>query len=139
MPNNVWCYRLKDGGGWSNGTNTRFTIQNICDFIVYDTKHLYAIELKKTNSKSLPFNNIKQNQIDGLVDASKYGVLSYLGIFLYDTFYLVDINDFVKYKDSTDRKSLPKSFCEEYGIEIPKRKLQKYYRFELDKIFYTEE
>ena len=134
IPDNVWCYRLRDSGGWSNASNTRFTTNNICDFLVFDGE-LYAIELKKTSSKSLPFNNVKQHQIDGLLDAKQYNINSYLGIFLYDTLYFIDIEDYVNYVNKATRKSLPKEFCEEFGIKINKRKLQKYYRFELDQLF----
>ena len=131
MPNNVYCYRFKDGGGWGNGTNTRFTPSNICDFLVYNGK-LYFFELKKSNGKSIPFNNIKQSQINGLLDASEYGIESKFAIFLNEEFYILDIKDFIEFKNNTDRKSIPIAYLEEYGIHIKKHKLQKYYKFELD-------
>lgn len=61
-----------------------------------------------------------------------------LGIFICDTFFFLDIEDYVNFKNKTGRKSIPLDFIEEHGIEIKKHKLQKYFKFELDKYFNIE-
>ena len=58
IPKNCFTYRFKDAGGWSNATNLRFTPSNICDFMVFNGKYLYLIELKSVKGKSFSFNNL---------------------------------------------------------------------------------
>jgi recombination protein U len=134
IPENTYKLRLKDGGGWSNATNTRFTIKNPCDFVLYnmDTKQLFTLELKHTNSKSLPFNNIKEHQIDGLTESSKYNVVSGLVIKTCDGCWFLDIKDFNDFYMTTGRKSIPYELLNEKGIPIPFQKIRKNYRYELD-------
>ena len=69
IPSHFFTYRFKDGGGWSNATNLRFTSSNICDFMVFDGKELYLLELKSVKGKSFSFNNIG-NHLDEMCKAS---------------------------------------------------------------------
>ena len=71
IPSHFFTYRFKDGGGWSNATNLRFTSSNICDFMVFDGKELYLLELKSVKGKSFSFNNIG-NHLDEMCKASKF-------------------------------------------------------------------
>lgn len=130
---NIWVNRFKDGGGWSNGTNTRFTPKNICDFEVYNpyTKQLYYLELKHTNSKSLPFGNIKESQIKGLTKSNEFGIVSGFLINVIDKCFFLEIDKFNKFVHETERKSIPLSYLKENALPIPSYKLQKYYRYDL--------
>ena len=138
LSNKLWCYRFRDGtSSWSGGTNTRFQSTNICDFEVYNpyTRQLFYLELKTVKGVSIPFNNIKDNQIEGLLDSRKYGIISGLLINMNSRVYWLDIIDFVTFKNTTERKSLPLEYLKEKGLFIPSHKLQKYYRYDLDKLF----
>lgn len=44
---------------------------NISDFIVYKEPYEYYIECKTTHEKSLPFRNISDNQMKGMLEKSK--------------------------------------------------------------------
>ena len=53
VPDYCWHKRLNDNASsWANGSNTRFTSTNECDFLLFDckTKTLNALELKTTKS-----------------------------------------------------------------------------------------
>lgn len=46
-------------------------IGNICDFMVFDTPHLFYLECKCCYGKSFPISHITQNQWQGLLEKSK--------------------------------------------------------------------
>lgn len=87
IPERCDVTRLKDAGGWSNATNMRFTSSNPCDFIVFSERKLgegagtmYKLELKSVKGKSLPFSNIKEHQLKGLMESHSKGVSAYFVI-----------------------------------------------------------
>ena len=124
IPDYCWHKRLNDNAAsWSNGTETRFTSTNECDFLLFDckTRTLTALELKST-SGSLTFwredfeekgkkksFNIKKNQVQGLQKWSSY--LMNCGLIINfrnkqnRTFY-IPINEFIKYTSTLDKKSI---------------------------------
>lgn len=67
VPEDRLCLRLQDAGGWSNAENTRFTISNICDFILFDGKTVYLVELKSVKDHRLPVKNINYRHLEKLV------------------------------------------------------------------------
>ena len=69
IPEQIAYIRLKDGGGWSDANNTRFTPKNECDFILYDNRNMFMLELKSHKGKSIPYTAIKS------ADKSKENVL----------------------------------------------------------------
>lgn len=124
VPSNAFIYKLKDAGGWSNASNTRFTVNNICDYIMYADKTLYLLELKSLKGKSLPYSNVKENQIKGLTDATKYkGVISGLVVNFRDVnkTYFLPINRLNHFKKTSDRKSYPIDLFEKDGILIKQK------------------
>jgi len=58
IPENIFSYRLRDAGGWSNASNTRFTPSNICDTIINHNGHLFLCELKSVATDSMPLGNL---------------------------------------------------------------------------------
>jgi penicillin-binding protein-related factor A (putative recombinase) len=132
----IWSYKLRDSGGWSRDTNTRFSTSNICDYIVHnsETSKMYLFELKKTNSVSLPFGNIKDKQIEGLTKASKFNIECGFIANLKGECYYLSIKDFNKFKSNTDRKSIPLTYFKEKGIHIPSSKLKVNYRYDLGEV-----
>jgi recombination protein U len=155
IPENTYVYRLKDCAGWKGQTtgkgvnpycircnlicpqSTRFTPANDMDYIVYLFPHLFVLELKSVANKSMPFKNVADNQLKGLLKASKYrGIVSGLLINFRSsarTFFL-PIKAFHNYLQSAQRKSLPISEAENLGIEIPGELLRSRYRWDITKL-----
>lgn len=134
IPAGFYIYKLKDAGGWSNASNTRFTISNMCDFIMYSKPTLYLLELKSTKGKSLPFSNIKDNQVKELLAASNTeGIQAGLVINLRsvnETYYL-SIKDFKKYVETTERKSISLDYLRNEGILIEQELKKTRYRYNI--------
>lgn len=134
IPADAYIYKLKDAGGWSNASNTRFTISNMCDFIMYSKPTLYLLELKSTKGKSLPFSNIKDNQVKELLAASNTeGIQAGLVINLRsvnETYYL-NIKDFKKYVETTERKSISLDYLRSEGILIEQELKKTRYRYNI--------
>lgn len=111
IPSTCWIYRLRDNASsFSNGTNTRFTSSNICDYIMLDdlSKTLFLFELKSTKNTSIPMDMIRGNQIKGLQEAGQHNLVAG---FLFnfrngnnDTFF-IDINSFTAMVKRLGKKS----------------------------------
>lgn len=134
----ICLIRLQDAWWWSNATNTRFTIKNPCDFIMHNGKTLFLLELKTTKWASLPFSNIKWNQLYSLKK--------------YDTYNNVEAYFLINYREKEEtylvrpdqiecvmknRRSLPIDFCRENCIRIPQTKKRVRYLYDLS-ILYNE-
>ena len=136
---NLFFYRLKDSpSGWSAGDSAliRFTNDNICDLVLFKSPVLFLIELKTHSGSSLPFSCIRQNQIDGLLESSKYqNVVPGVICFFTDKSrcFFLDIVKLKELKDSNTRKSVPIKYFEEFGIEIEVKMLKVNPVFSVDK------
>lgn len=116
----VYYHRVKDpassfGGG---GGNTRFSMKNEYDLILYKYPIFFALELKSNGGTSFSFSrndklekskDIKNSQICSLLEADCFpGTVA--GLILnfrkYDETYFVRIYDFCKFKDGTEKKSI---------------------------------
>lgn len=141
VPNNCWIYRLKDNASsFANGTNTRFTSSNICDYILLDdaTKTLFLIECKSTKGTSIPLNMIRQNQIDGLNDANKHNLVAGLLVNFRneknDTFFIL-IDKYLKMLESLDKKSFNVKDLKEIGaIHVESEKKRTRYKYNINKM-----
>jgi recombination protein U len=120
-PGSCWIYRLRDNASsFSGGDKTRFTSSNICDYILLDdnSKTLFLLELKSVQSTSIPFSLIRENQIKGLLEASKHQLVAGF-LFNYrnennDTFFMFADN-FADMMKSIGKKSFNVKDCEKYG------------------------
>jgi len=137
IPDRCDITRLKDGGGWSNATNMRFTSSNPCDFIVFsesgqDTIH--KLELKSTLGKSLPFGNIKEHQLEELYQSSLKGVEALFIVNFRDVneTYRVSVQALRAFINQTDRKSVPLSWFRECTILIPQTLIRVRYKYDLN-------
>ncbi len=139
--NTCWLYRLKDNASsFANGTNTRFTSTNICDFIVYDdiTRTLFLWELKSTKNTSISLNMIRQTQIDGLLEASKHNLVAGF-IFNYrnnqnDTFFML-IDDFVDMMNEINKKSFNvKDLKNHNAVRIESTKKRTRYTYNIQRL-----
>lgn len=130
VPMGVFCHRLRDNAqNWAK-------VSNICDFFLYKTPILYMLELKATKGKSLPFSNIRPNQLKGMLNATQEveGVVA--GFLI--TFYTVERTFFIEvekannYIELNKRKSFPINWLEKNGIELKQKKKISRYTFDID-------
>lgn len=134
VPSNFFYYRFIDGtSSWGGSSAARFQAKNICDCMVYTGSKLYLFELKSHKGKSLPFSCVRSNQIDGLLLARK----SNIGCYIVVTFpevektFMVDIQKFKDYMDTTTRKSIPINWLEENCITIKQTIKKIRYKYDL--------
>lgn len=141
VPDTCWIYRLRDNASsFSGGANTRFASSNICDYIAFDdiTRTLFLWELKSTKGTSIPLNMIRQNQIDGLLEASKHNLVAGL-ILNYrnennDTFFIT-IDEFVNMMNSINKKSFNIKDLESIGaIRIASTKKRTRYTYDIENL-----
>lgn len=138
VPDTCWIYRLRDNASsFANGTNTRFTSSNICDYILFDdiTRTLFLIECKSTKGTSVPLTMIRDSQIKGLQEASKHDLVT--GILVNfrnennDTFFIL-INEFVDMMDSINKKSFNIKDLESIGAtRIKSAKKRTRYKYDI--------
>jgi len=126
--------------------------QNRYDCLVYYKDHLFPLELKSTQSKSLSFSEsiVKKHQIDNLKQATEYdGVIpGFLINFREEgnrTFF-VHIDKYLEYKNIAEnqlehtykskinKSSIPVSICEEIGTEVVSIKKVSKYRYYINKL-----
>ena len=94
------------------------------------------MELKNTNAKSLPYANIRKHQIDDLLwSGSFYNVISGF-VINYDSLdecYFIEINDFKRYFDENDRKSLPVDYCRSNALKIENKRIKTNKKYDIKK------
>ncbi|MSS38955.1 hypothetical protein FYJ37_00970 [[Clostridium] scindens] len=153
IPDYVLVKRLNDNASaWSGGTNTRFSSNNECDYIMSDdnTRTFYGLELKSTKEKSLTYWRedfedktkkqsfmIRKCQILGLKKWSKHlGVFGFVINFrsFNNRTFFVSINDFLNYTSSLNKKSINiDDVLLMNPIEIENKLLRTNYRYDIDK------
>lgn len=86
VPPNAWCYRLKDSAAtyYGGNENLSFSIDNICDFLVYRYPMSHLLELKTIETPSIPLEKVfgkydkakckyrKEKHITDMVEAMGY-------------------------------------------------------------------
>lgn len=123
IPNdeNYFYYRFRDNAGsFSNGTNLRFTSNNICDCEVMTLNNLFLLELKTHAGASIPFSCIRKNQILDMSKINHKKVKAYFILNFRDKEYTFAIKatDLKEFMVSSTKKSIPLSWCMEHGVEI---------------------
>lgn len=122
IPDDIFFYRFKDGSSaWGGNDKVRFQSSNICDCLIFNGSKLYLLELKSTKGKSLPFGNIRENQLKELSLATYYqNIVSGLVIEFsdLDRCFFIDIKNVIEFMNTSDRKSIPLDYLEIEGIEI---------------------
>ena len=148
VPRRAYFQRLKDpaqsfGGG---GGNTRFSLPNPYDCLMYAHPNLFVLEMK-TTAGTISFwkkdfendilkhtYNIRKNQIKSLHEASKYhGVIAGLVLnFRNENLtYFLEINKFLELTDSIDKKSINQTDVSLCGILIPQKKMKVHYKYDV--------
>lgn len=153
VPDRCDVTRLKDGGGWSDATNTRFTSSNPCDFIVFSESEfgagegkMYKFELKSTLGKSLPFGNIKSKNdkmtakeaslkfIRKLEESQSKGVWAGFVVNFRETnqTFRALASQIACFMVCTDRQLIPIAWFEENAILIPQTIKISRYKYDLE-------
>ncbi len=126
--------RLKDAGWQGEKTIRRFTVKNICDFVLFNGQSLYFLELKY-RSKSLRFDEITQREalkkkensfsVDVTPFASCGVVVCLSGRVFYIHVHFLDELEFITGKKSFNAKDCESlseehpAFCREFRLEVP--------------------
>lgn len=149
IPDRCDVTRLIDAGGWSRGSDLRFTPKNPCDMIVFSRKLLnkmYKLELKSTLGKSLPYGNIKQKKdgdcgheraikfVQGLCESENKGVWAGFIVNFRDVTetYRVRASVILGFMQMSDRKSFPLDWFQTNGILIKQTLKKVHYRYDLE-------
>ena len=126
----LFIIRLKDSATSWQGGAARFTPDNPCDFIIFQSPYLFALELKSTIGMSFSIQlstedasaMIKAHQINSLIKMSQYKN-SVCG-FIFNVhsektdeeqLWYLSIQNFSKFIAETDKKSINVSDIETYG------------------------
>lgn len=138
VPDTCWIYRFRDNAAsFGNGNNTRFASSNICDYLLFDddSRTLYLLELKSTQSISLPLSMIRDNQIKSLQEASEHNLVAgFVCNFRNnnnDTFF-IKISDFMDMMKNINKKSFNVKDLENNGaIRIDSHKKRTRYTYDI--------
>lgn len=148
----IFIRRLNDSSQSYTESAARFTPKNPYDFDIFRKPTLMAVECKHTKNGNMSIQRskdedrnkmIKWHQIEGLTEASQFdGVeAGFLLSFLNEktqvetTFYL-PIENFNDFLNSSDKKSINMvDVLKHNPVVVNQIKKQKYYRFEIGKLF----
>ena len=141
VPETCWVYRLRDNAAsFADGSKTRFTSKNICDFIMFDdiSQTLFLFELKSTQGTSIPFSMIRDNQYKDLLKASDHNLIAGLICNFRnddnDTLF-IDIKNFRDLKKNINKKSFNIKDLNEYGaIQIDTNIIKVHYSYDIHKL-----
>lgn len=137
IPKEIFYYRFKDStGSWGANNSVRYTPSNICDCMLFDGEYLFFLELKSCKGKSLPLNNIRENQIKELERVSSYcNVISGFVINFSELgeCYYISIEKVIDFISKNTRKSIPIDYLKEEGIKIECVKKKVNYTYDLKK------
>ena len=116
---NIDCTRLKDAGYTGEQTTRRFTITNICDFIIFDGHTLLKLEAKHTQGKNIPLTRLKQ--LTRLITASQTTLGNVRQGFIMrfdDNIYYIHAEDLDKLVSTTTKKSLNEGEISANGLQV---------------------
>lgn len=122
VPSDIFVHRLRDSAqSYNNSKNTSFTWNNECDFFIYRTPFMFAVECKSTKYKSMGVqfkkddndsSMIKHHQIESLKKMSCYNGVFAGFLFNFrdeknncERTYWQEINDFCNMMIQIDKKS----------------------------------
>lgn len=161
IPFYCFVHRLRDSAqSYSNNASTRFSWDNECDFLAFDTKThlLYAIECKSSKYKSISVqlrkddnssSMVKYHQIDSLTKMSEYDGL-HPGFFFNfrhfegeknacQTLYWQGIEDFNLMMNRTGKKSFNElDLLMNGAVKVSGNKKRTRYHWNLDEFFDRE-
>lgn len=139
VPEDTYYLRLHDssiGFDIENSTQ-RFALKSPYDAILYRNGRMYCLELKSVEKGAISFSGsnpkIKEHQINELIKAAQYGIISGFVCNFRDTgnTYFLPIANFEFFRQESSKKSFNERDIRGLSIEIPHRKLKVNYRYDL--------
>jgi len=139
IPEDTYYLRLHDssiGFDIENSTQ-RFALKSPYDCILFRKGKMYCLELKSVAKGAISYSganpNIKENQINELTKAYRYGCISGMVVNFRNTgnTYYVPIETLTFMMLNSNKKSMNEKDVEYYGTMIPHRKLKVNYRYDL--------
>lgn len=148
----IFFYRIADSTQSFGGGNSSFTHDSLADAFVFYEGTLFALELKSTKFKSVTVERdntaenshkmIKKNQIKNLIECQSYDNVEACFIFnfreqdgdviLNEHTYIMNINDFSNFLESTDKMSInEKDILEFGGLPIESIKKKKWFTYKI--------
>lgn len=134
VPQDMYFLRLKDSASsFGSNENTRFTLRQPFDCLMFYKDTLFPLELKSTKSTSFSFKGssqmIKEHQIKGLLEAASHeGVIAGI-VFNFrepiNKVYFLHINNFNKFVSETTKSSINEADIIKYGGVVIEGKLKK--------------
>jgi len=118
VPDDCLCLRLPDSatGFGQDSSRVRFSMKSPFDFLLFKSPKLYCLELKSTGKKSLSFEregektkrDVHLHQIKALQDCDAYenAVCGFIFNFRKCGTYFLSIAEFMKFYNSTSKKSI---------------------------------
>jgi len=142
----MFIYRLKDPPQSFNSgctgcpkLKTRFSPQNICDFIAFGDATLYLLELKSCKGKSVPFKNIVKNEKDTRLLKMVEAEDKWNGIYSFILFNFRDVENYtvaisaskvLNFINKDERSSIPIA-AGAMGIEIDSKLSRTRYSYDM--------
>lgn len=142
--------RYKDNGKFGFSDKTRFSSHNPCDGHIFYKQNLFYVELKTTRQSSISFERIKStqqrmikaHQIKSLHDRNVYDhvygclILNFEPRNTKTTYFegscwLINVDDFIKWIDTTERLSINEDECSKIGIQIEREVLKVNFDYEI--------
>ena len=151
MKQGVFILRLNDSSlSWQHEKQSKFTLENPCDFIQFSSGILYALELKSTKYSSISIQTdvsengmIKMHQINSLSNFSLFdGVCAGFILNFRDEeveenniTYFLPIKNFNDFLVECGKKSINKKDIVSYGgILIEQNKKRTHYSYNVEKV-----
>ena len=149
VPSDAWCYRLKDSAAtyYGGNENLSFSIDNICDFLVYRHPMNHLFELKTIETPSIPLEKVfgkydkakckyrKEKHITDMVEAMGYGgqtahvIVNYRAV---NRTFAIPASKVLAFRYNERRKSIPWQWAEQEGIEVKAKRLRVHWRYDVD-------
>lgn len=150
IPKDAYCYRLRDSAATYYGGNDSltFSVDNICDFIVYRSPLMHLMELKTIDTPSIPLQKIfgkydpekkqyhKIKHITDMIAAAQtegitaHVIINYRG--KVNRTFAVQAFDVLQFSVTESCKSIPWQWAAEHGTEITQRQLKVHWRYDVD-------
>lgn len=143
----IYLLRLTDsaGGFGMDSSKLRFSAKSPFDFILHQRGgKTLAVELKSCGGSSFSFDltndskMIKASQVKQLNRASHYGIKSgfIFNFRKYEQTFWMDIEDFIKFAESTSKKSINlQDVIEHNGVLIDQKKKKVHYLYDISILF----
>ncbi len=151
----IFCLRLKDPAasfGQTDG-NLRFSLRNLCDFVMFEYPSLYLAECKSHLKSAVPFKALKSSDSDNRIKEMSEKSISHKNVNSFVIFNWRDhdnftvavpatlVDDFIKTEGrcyGKPRKSIPFLWTREHGFGIKHRLKKVHYEYLLESLITIE-